>query len=256
MAQAEGAAASRPAVGKIVTPQDRADLKNYHVNRLVEAHLAVDLARAPLKEAQDELTNRVNQAKGDMGKRMTRKRLMGLVSMRLARVRDLVQEENERAEDHMDLSLPLYGQQVELFDSKAPVETRDEIAWEAEGYQAGRRGLLQRDPPKDCPARFAPVYLRGYDKGQDETQQSFVRAQEAMKKRGDPDAKAGAADLNGGDKDDDLDPQTIEAKARALRGKGFAGKPGAGGSKGKGASKPNLSVVRDASAPQSPPAAE
>jgi hypothetical protein len=243
MAQTAGAAApGRPAVGKIITPEDRANLKNYHVNRILDAVIKTDEARAPLKAAQDVVTNLVNQAKGDLGKRMSRARLMRLVNARLARVRDLVQEENERAEDNIDLSLPMYGQQAELFDNKAPIEARDEIFWEAEGYQVGRRGLLNAKAPDDCPARMLPAWEKGVRKGQDETQQGFLAAQDLLKKRSEPDPKAGVGQTSDA-KDTDLDAATIEGKARKLRAKGFTDSAKAKGGKSTAKSGPSLSVV-------------
>lgn len=255
MAQTAGAAApGRPSVGKILSPEDRANLKNYHVNRLVDAVIKRDEAQAPFKASQDNVTDLVNQAKGDLGKRMTRARLMGLVAKRLARVRDLVTEENEHAEDHIDLDLPLYGRQQELFDSKAPIETRDEITWEAEGYQVGRRGLLNAKAPDDCPARMLPAWEKGVRRGQDETQKEFLAAQALLKQRSEPDPKAGeGVDLNAKD-DGDLDPATIDKKARKLRASGFTAK----GDKGA-KPKPNLAIVGGsgaAPAAAAPPAAE
>jgi hypothetical protein len=255
MAQAEPASAGgRPSVGKVQSPEDRANLKNYHVNKILEARGKLDELLAPVVSQRDLITNLVNQAKGDLGKRMSRKRLMALVDRRCARVRDLVQEENERAEDHTDLGLPLYGQQAELFDSKAPVETRDEIFWEAEGYQVGRRGLLNAKAPEDCPARMLASWEKGVRKGQDETQQGFLAAQELLKKRSEPDPTAGA----GAKPDNDLDPATIESKARKLRANGFADGPKAGkGGKSGPKAKPNLALVGGSGAPASaPPAAE
>lgn len=252
MAQTAGATApGRPSVGKILTPEDRANLKSYHVNQILQGVLKVEELLAPVTAARDELTNLVNQAKGDLGKRMTRKRLMGLVDMRRARVRDLVQEENERAEDHQDLNLPLYGQQAELFDSKAPIEARDEIFWEAEGYQVGRRGKLDAKAPDDCPNRMLPAWEKGIRRGQDQTQAEVVAAMEARQKRSNPDPKAGdGVDLNAKD-EADLEPATIEGKARKLKRQGFTAKSGKGG-------KPNLAVVNGGASPgaASAPAAE
>ena len=46
-----------------------------------------------------------------------------------------------------------------------PLEVRDEIDWEAEGYRAGIRADEPK-PPKECPPRFHQAWMRGYHAGQ------------------------------------------------------------------------------------------
>lgn len=190
-----GAAAAIPKT--IPTQAERDDLLRYHVGELRKLSGAVEEARGPLSEAQQELTAAYNQAKADLGKGYSRKILAKYVEDIQARIRDQVAEENQRAHDRAVLALPVFGKQQDLFpETEVPQETRDETQWAAEGYRLGLIGGA-RALPENCPARFLQVVLRGYDAGQVEAGRVWVAGQEAMKRRDTPDAGKAAVDLNG-----------------------------------------------------------
>ena len=207
---------------KILSSEERATLLQHHISQLRAAQIEKDKAQAPFKAAQEDFTAKINAAKADLGTRYSRKRLVALLEKSMSRARDLVLEEQEHAQDHMDLGLPLFGHQPELFDNgKSPAGVRDAFASEADGYLAGRRGDA-RSAPSDVPPEHVQGWLKGWDKGQDETQKAYVAAQELMKTRAEPDAGAEAVNLNDGE----IDPAEVEAQARKLRRRGFT-KPSA-----------------------------
>jgi hypothetical protein len=212
LASSETTGAPKPMVGrKVLNREERAALLNHHVARLRSATLAVEKAREPLSAAQADLTAYFNEAKADLGKRYTRKKLVVYVADSVTRARDLVDEERQRAEDKADLGQPVFGVQPELFGgAETPQEAKDELAWEAEGYLLGRRAG-ERAPPEGCPPRFLQAVLRGYDKGQEENGLLMGRAGKVLASRGEPDATAAPVNLNPAP--DEPEPGTPEAQA-------------------------------------------
>jgi len=150
-----------------LSKEDHAALLNHHIGRLRAQQSKVELARAPFDAERQALTDLINAAKSDLGKGYTRKRLSALLEDFGARVRNLMQEEEQRAQDRIALGLPVYGLQADLFGSTAPQEQRDEFTFEADGYGAGRRGD-EPTPPADVPERFVQLWMKGYHKGQEE----------------------------------------------------------------------------------------
>lgn len=191
----------------------------HHMARLRAKKQEVDKLREPLKAAQEELTALYNEAKADLGKGYTRKYLTLLLEDSSTRLRDLLQEEERRAQDRAALGLPVFGVQGELFGedvAKLPDETRDEIHWEAEGYARGRNGLLD-EIPDGCPTRFHQAVLRGYERGQKATQDDILAAQELIARRGQPNPDAAPADLNNGEAPEPGTPEAEAAERKAVR---------------------------------------
>lgn len=194
--------------GKTLSRDERRALLNHHVGKLRLALGEVNKAREPLTEAQAELTSAVNAAKSDLGKAYTRKRLMALVEDTQARLRNLLKEEEDRYQDRLDLGLPVYGEQQDLFGAdpeKTPESARDALYWEAQGFLAGRHGW-DRAAPDGCPPEHDPVFLKGWDKGQAETQDLVAQAMLAKQRVDAPDTSPPV-------KMDEPEPSIAEQKA-------------------------------------------
>lgn len=189
---------SAPRKTKLSNEEHR-QLLTHHMTRLRAKHGEIDELRAPLKEAQEEFTALVNEAKADLGKGYTRKYLTVLLEDTTTRLRNLLEEETRRARDRDALGLPVFGIQADLFDNEAtakmPAEARDELHWEAEGFMRGRNGAIQQIP-EGCPPRFSQAVLRGFAKGQELTQADVLAAMELKKRQASPDADAEPKDLN------------------------------------------------------------
>lgn len=198
--------------------EEHKQLLVHHMSKLRGQLAEVNGLREPLKEAQEEFTALVNQAKADLGKGYTRKYLMSLLEDATTRLRDLLKEEERRAVDREALGLPVYGVQADLFDNgQTPTEAKDEMAWEAEGYLRGRNGALEVCP-EGTPTRFEAAVLRGYERGQKATQEDFLAAQELIAKRGEPEVGEGV-DLNAEPEEDE--EEAIDSKVRQLKRSGF-----------------------------------
>jgi hypothetical protein len=251
---------TRPAVGKIRNEQDHGDLLSYHLTLIGRAQTAVDAAKIPVAEAKadlsdanEDLTKAFNAAKGDLGRGYTREYLGGLIADGRKKITEQVNHEQMRARDKALLNQPVFGVQAELFPGEeTPLEAKDEMAWEAEGYQRGRRGDLEELQPGD-PPRFQQAIMRGFEAGQKTTMERFARAEALRLAEQTPDAEAEAVSLN------EPEPGTPEAKeaegASIDRAKESLAAMGGGEAdlaadiepahvEPKPAEKPRLSVVR------------
>ncbi|MFD1189725.1 hypothetical protein [Phenylobacterium conjunctum] len=203
-------------------PEEHSQLLVYHTDRLRVAQRAVDKAKEPLKDAQEELTARFNEAKADLGKGYSRKYLTSLLEDVTAQMRDQVTEEARRAQDRATLGLPVYGAQQDLFGAGAaqmPDEARDAMFWELEGFKRGRNGALE-EIPDGCPPRFHQAVMKGYEAGQKLTQADLLAAAELKAKMGQPDAGEGdEPDLNAGGEEDQ--EEALEEGVRKLKRSGF-----------------------------------
>lgn len=180
-----------------ITREEHRALLNHWMGKLRLAKQEVETAREPLTAAQEAYTALMHEARADLGKGYTRKRLGALLEDITSRLRNLLKEEGDRFQDRVDLGLPVYGTQADLFGpaNASPQEAQDEIHWEADGYLFGRRGA-ERDPPEGCPHRFGSAFLKGYDRGQDETGRLMVEAMEAKKRLAEPAAEQKPVELN------------------------------------------------------------
>lgn len=178
--------------------EEHRQLLTHHMSKLRAKRAQVEDLRAPLKEAQEDLTALFNEAKADLGKGYTRKYLATLLEDTTTRLRNLLEEEQRRAVDREALGLPVFGVQADLFDNeqtaKMPAEARDELAWEAEGYMRGRNGALDQIP-EGAPPRFHQAIMKGYERGQQQTQADVLAAMELKKREAEPDP-APKPDLN------------------------------------------------------------
>lgn len=200
-----------------LTREEKAALKNFHIRKLLAGAAKIETVRGPFDEAREELTALFNVAKADLGKGYTRKYLTRLMEKVRSQVRDLAREEAQRFEDHTDLGIPVFGAQVDMFDGKAdslPQEAKDEIAWEAEGYAAGRR-VDERKAPEGCPPRMDQPWLRGYDRGMTETAKLFAAGGELSE------ALAKPSTEDDEDDHDDEEEFDADAAARTLKRSGF-----------------------------------
>jgi uncharacterized protein YhaN len=145
---AETATGEAPKAGKVRrSTEEHRSLLTHHMAKLRAKGAEIEELRTPLKDAQEEFTALVNEAKADLGKGYTRKYLLTLLEDTTTRLRNLLEEEQRRARDREALGLPVFGIQADLFDNadtaKMPAEARDELHWEAEGYMRGRNGALE-----------------------------------------------------------------------------------------------------------------
>lgn len=207
--------ATEPTPTGIRSTEQHKQLLVHHVTKLRSQIRVVEKAREPLKAAQEDFTALVNAAKADLGKGYTRKDLIRLIEDVQAGVRDQVDKENRRARDREALGLPVFGVQADLFDNgKAPVETRDALHFEAEGYLRGRNGTLD-EIPEGTPPRFHQDVMRGYARGQAATQEDLLAAAEIISQRENPSVEA-AVELNADDEED-----AVDEKVRRLRRSDF-----------------------------------
>jgi hypothetical protein len=75
--------------------------------------------------------------------------------------------------------LPVFGVQADLFGdamAKMPAEARDEVAVRGRGLHARPQRRLE-PIPEGTPPRFHQAVLRGYEKGQQATQEDFLAGQ-------------------------------------------------------------------------------
>lgn len=209
----------KPARVTALSKEEHRQLLTHHMSKLRAKRAEVEELKAPLKEAQEEFTALVNEAKADLGKGYTRKYMMSLLEDSTSRLRNLLEEENRRAQDREALGLPVFGVQADLFGegvAAMPDEARDEVHYEAEGYMRGRAGLLEVIPD-GTPPRFHQAVQRGYEKGQQATQEDFVAAQELRQKRATP-VVAETADLAADEPDEQ---EVLDDKIRKLKRSGF-----------------------------------
>lgn len=222
--EAEGRAPTPPAQSaKGLSREDRAALKTKHVLSLLEAARTVELMREPLKNAQEEFTARINLAKAELGAGYSRQYLLGLLADYKQGARAGGRLELQRQEDREDLGLPTFTQlELKFGNDATPQETKDELAWESEGYLAGRRA---EDPtaPDGCPARMVTHFMKGYHEGVAQNGKLLARAGEVAKERDEAaKPKAPAPEVK-----DPLDPAEVKKAAKALEAKGFTQKNGA-----------------------------
>lgn len=212
---------------KTISREEHRALLNHHMGKLRLAKVEVDKAREPLTAAQEALTALMHEARADLGKGYTRKRLSALLEDATSRLRDLLKEEEDRFNDRVDLGLPVYGTQADLFgaDGAMPQEAKDEAFWFAEGALAGRRAG-ERKPPEGCPPRMDQHFLSGFDAGQAEVGRLYIEAQEIKKRLAEPAAGQEPVDLSTAE--DDLDPDVIADKADDLKRSGFTKRSRAG----------------------------
>lgn len=243
---ADGAGAVAPKSKTKRSGEEHRQLLTHHMSKLRAKQAEINDLRAPLKDAQEEFTALVNEMKADLGKGYTRKYIVGLLEDASTRLRNLLEEEERRARDREALGLPVFGIQADLFATAAstttPDEAKDEVFYEAEGFMRGRNGLLQ-EVPDGTPPRFHQAVMRGFQKGQELTQEDFVAGAKLREAQAEPDAGAEAKDL------DAPEPGTAEAHAAqdasVRRAKKSLAAMGQGnGAERSGATEPELAAQK------------
>jgi hypothetical protein len=237
-------------VGKIQSDQDHADLLTYHVTVIRQEMAKVEKAKGPLDEvkaevsdAQEVLTKAFNTAKGDLGRGYSRKYLEGLIADGRLRTTELADLEVQRARDKGVLNQPVYGMQPELFPGpETPAATKDDMAWEAEGYARGLRGDLKELQDGDPPAMHQAL-MRGFREGQRVTGERFVRAQALRKAAETPDAGAKIVNLNKTEPTEKQKAAAIKASEKLARESLGAPAPGPKGPELKPAKGGKTTVV-------------
>lgn len=204
-----GTTTAPAAAPKDTSREDHRALLNMHMGKIRAANQEVEAARAPYDAARENLTAAIDEARGDLGKKLyTRKRLMSYLEDLGSRLRNLLAEEQQRYQDRLDLGLPVHGEQLSLSlgDANTPQEAKDEMMWEAEGFLLGRAGKINIIP-EGCPARFHQTVMRAAAKGQELTMAEVKAGMEARARRDQPNADAEPKNLDAAP-----EPGTHEAK--------------------------------------------
>ena len=154
--------------------QERVDLIAYHLASLgpklvsvaavkAEVDEVISEAKGRLSEAQQQLTDMFHEAKADT--RIERETFERALKTQKAGARKAA---NDREIWDMVCEAAGIPFQLELLgDDKTPTLSKDELAWEAEGYLAGRRAE-DATAPKGCTGDSIQAFMRGYHKGQEE----------------------------------------------------------------------------------------
>lgn len=216
--------AARPMVGRVRSEQDHADLLSYHMTEIRLKEAAVEVAKGPVTEAkavlsdkQEELTQAFNAAKADLGRHYSREYLGLLLKDGRQKITTLVEIEKIRARDKIALNQPVFGQQAELFPgAETPSLTRDEMAWEAEGYQRGLRGDLEELQSGD-PPEFHQAVMRGYEEGQKVQRERYQRAMELRQRESAPAAGGETPDLNAKPEPEPGSPEAKAAERKSIQ---------------------------------------
>lgn len=196
---------------KALTREEKAALLNHHIHKLRQYAAAVETARAPFKEAQDELTNAFHRAKADLGKSYPRKYLQSLMEDVGARLRNIAAEETQRFQDRIALGLPVYGRQQDLFEGMTTDTERDATAAEHDGYLAGRRGD-DATVPGDF-SIFHQEWMGGWNRGQAEIAAEMGRAETILAARAAPEPD----DEEGDDEPEPTLAEEAAAERKAVR---------------------------------------
>lgn len=181
--------------------QERVDMIALHLARLGPKQLKVAAVKAEvdeviakakerLSEEQQQLTDMFHEAKADT--RIERDTYERALKTQKAGARKAAKD---RAEWDMVCEAAGLPFQLELLgDEATPSLTKDVLAWEAEGYLAGRRAE-DATAPDGCTGDNLQAFMRGYHKGQEENGLALGRAQKIIEARATPNT-AEPIDLN------------------------------------------------------------
>ena len=155
-----------------------------HLNKLRTQQKKVAEARVAYDAERSALNDLFALAKAD---KFTRKELVAILDDMTASRRDLLAEEERRAQLRAWAGLPA-GTQADLFE-KTPSPAVDEIAAEGFGYSAGLRGDDAKLPDHIAP-HHAPAFMRGWHAGQEKLAWALSDAGVNPEKKGDVPASA------------------------------------------------------------------
>lgn len=95
-------------------------------------------------------------------KKLNREWIEGYIADML---KDTRQREDDRKRETRHRGMLNIGGQGELFPDEAPLEVKDGVYWQSEGYLAYQRGEPAK-APDTCPQRFVQAFLQGWNDGQ------------------------------------------------------------------------------------------
>lgn len=178
------AAASKPAAAGhnsngALNDDEAADLTVYYQLKILEGQRVVDKLAIDMKSARDVVNGHFKRMTADL--KFTRKDFEAEVISKLNMTEaEYLAAEKKRHRMHRLVGLR-QGEQGDLLDHVLKDTVDDEIEAEANGYRAGRRG---DDPtPKNVAPIMLQAWMRGFQKGQDENGERFIRAQEIIAAR-------------------------------------------------------------------------
>lgn len=214
--------ADKPAKGKdgsghnskALSQDEREALLVHHLTKLRAQKKLLDEKKAAAAAEASTFTEMLLQAKADGG--FLRKELVELLTDSASRAKDLVAAEERRLWMRRAAGLPV-GAQLDMFgDATTPTEAKDELAWEADGYLAGRRAD-DATPPKECDPRFHQAWMKGYHAGQAFNVEQLGKAKEVLARKPEPKGSLKAAEP-----DEEPDPQAeAAAAAKKLKANGW-----------------------------------
>lgn len=206
-----GAAGAPTAVGHNanggLTDEEAADLTVFYQLKILDAQRKVDAIQVDLKSARDLVNGHFKRMTADL--KFTRKEFQAEVIDKL-NMTEAAFIASERKRDRLHrLSGLRQGEQVDWIEHTLKDTVDDEIEAEANGYRAGRRG---DDPsPKNVAPIMHQAWMRGYQRGQDENGERFIRAQEIIAARQPKKPELVAEPEPEGDPDPDAEAKKLRA---------------------------------------------
>ena len=204
----KGAAA--PRTGEIgdnsaaVEEADRIQLISI-VSKLSAAEDAIEVARAPLKAAQDHRKTIIGLGKAAGFS-------AGELKARLEEMKTPSREMAQRAaREHTHrrwLGILDADQSKLMLGDEAPMEAKDEAHWKAEGYKAGLRQMAPT-PPTEVPERFVQAYMHEHERGLNEVLAANIPGKSRLAQQAEADYAADNPEVD------------VDAAARKLRNSDF-----------------------------------
>lgn len=169
---------------KALTDEEHDALLHHHLTKLRAHGPKIEEALAAVKELRKGQGDDFRLAKNDLG--YSRKELEEVLADTAPgrRVFSVVDREKKRFRLRKSAGVPVVGYegQGDLFDHTLPMEARNEIEWESEGFLAGRRGD-DPTPPADCDPRFHGAFTKGWHVGQAQNAPLQAKAQEVLDRK-------------------------------------------------------------------------
>lgn len=183
--------AAAPRTGEIgdnslaVEEADRIQLISI-VSKLSAADDAIELARAPLKAAQDNRKTIIGLGKAAGFS-------AGELKARLEEMKTPTREMAQRAaREHTHrrwLGILDADQSKLMLGDESPQEAKDEAHWGGEGYKAGLRQMAAT-PPTEVPERFVQAYMKAHERGLNEVLAANVPGKSRLAQKAEADYAA------------------------------------------------------------------
>lgn len=194
-----------------LTPEEREALFLSHLDGCRQQDAALEKAMDAVRAVR-KVRNKVRNAASKEG--FPLKKIDDILKKEGMSQKDLQAEaELFRWMDQM-AGLPVGGQ-AELF-ATTPVEIRDGLDWEAEGYRAGMRAI-DPVPPAECAPRHHQDWMKGYHAGQERNAWALSEKGKIVDRRTD----IGHPPVQLEPEPDDEPEFDADAQAQALRRSGF-----------------------------------